>query len=240
MPCCFPWNAAGRLPRHSSSCVCRYGGLVDATPLLIIGSGGHAKVVIDIVTAMGGYEIVGLASNDDDPSRLVAGHRILSGLDYLESLTDRAGHFAMGIGGWTDNKDRRRAYEAAIDAGLQPVTVVHPATSISPSASIGPGCVVFPGAVLNTDASIGVDTIVATNSSIDHESTIGDHVLISAGVTIGARVTIGDRAALAIGCVVASRVKVGTDTLVAAGAVVVDDVPDGAKVYGLPARSREA
>ncbi len=219
--------------------VCRYREPVGPTPLLIIGSGGHAKVVIDIIEAMGGYEIIGLASDDSDPSRLVAGHRILSDLAGLETLTGSAHHFAMGIGGWTDNEDRRRAFEMAVGIGLEPVTVVHPTAHVSPSAHIGAGCALLPGAVLNTEACIGVDTIVATNSSVDHESAVGDHVLISVGVTVGAHVTIGDAALLGMGCTVASRVRVGAGALVAAGAVVVDDLPDGARVYGVPARPRQ-
>ena len=87
--------------------VCRYRGTVDPTPLLIIGSGGHAKVVIDIVDAIGGYEIVGIVSDDDSPSRLVAGHRILSDFSGLPAFLDEGiRHVAIGIGGWTDNEKR--------------------------------------------------------------------------------------------------------------------------------------
>lgn len=203
---------------------------------MILGSGGHAKVVIDILRAMGGHEVVGCIYDDTDPSRIVAGVPIIDGADRIETLADEGLSVAIGLGGWTDNTERAALFTRAADLNLDIVTAIHPRAYIAPSASVGRGSVVFPGATVCVDATIGENVIVATNSSIDHESVIGDHVLISAGVVIGSHVSVGHGTLLAIGATVASYIDVGDRSLIAAGSVVVDDVPPGTSVRGLPAR----
>jgi sugar O-acyltransferase (sialic acid O-acetyltransferase NeuD family) len=203
--------------------------------IVILGSGGHAKVVIDILRAMGGFHVLGCIADDSDPDRLVSGVPIIGRAECVESLAGEGHCAAIGVGGWADNKDRIEVFERAVASGVEIVTAIHPQAHVSPSAVIGRGSVIFPGATIGTEAVVGQNVIIATNSSVDHESQIEDHVLISAGVSIGAHVTLEWAALVAIGATVASGVTVGCESLVAAGAIVIHDVPEGASVRGVPA-----
>jgi len=208
------------------------------TPVVVLGSGGHAAVVIEILEAMGGYEIAGLLWDDDRPGHMVLGHRVIGGeADWTHALERGVAHAAVGLGGWTDNAARRDLFLRARAAGFQVVTPIHPDASVSPSAAVGPGSTVCAGVVVNTGAVIGDDVILAAGATVEHDARVGDHTLISNGAHIGAAATIGSGAVIAIGAVVAGRVTVGADALVSAGAVVVDDVAPGVTVRGVPARS---
>jgi UDP-perosamine 4-acetyltransferase len=208
-----------------------------AESLLVLGSGGHAGVVIDIVDAVGGYEIIGMASDDDDPSRIVAGRPILSDLDGMGRFrAEGIRHVAIGIGGWTDNEARRTVYEEAVGLGFDPVTLVHPSASVAPGAAVGRGSVICAGAILATGVKVGENSIVYHGATVDHETVIGDHVLISSGATVGGRVAVGDGSLIALGATVCTDVTVGPESLVGAGAVVIRDVAAGTRVFGVPAR----
>lgn len=206
--------------------------------VVILGAGGHALVVIDILRYSTDVQIVGCIADGADSLTDVAGVPLLGSMDRLESLHREGLAVAMGVGGWTDTVGRRRIHERAASAGVEIISAIHPGAHVSPSAKVDPGCVIFAGAVVNPGASLGRNVVVATNSSIDHETTIGDHTLISAGVTIGANCRIDSDCLVAIGATVASRITIGRNSLVGAGAVVVGDVAENASVIGVPARQR--
>jgi UDP-perosamine 4-acetyltransferase len=207
--------------------------------VVILGTGSHAKVVVDIIEAMGRYEIVGLLWHDTDPSRLVRGYPIIGNeTDWPRLLEQGIRHAAIGLGGWTDNRDRRELYTRALKAGFEIVTAQHPSAVVSQSASIGRGSTLCAGSVVNTEVAIGVNSILAIGAMVEHEAHIGDHVLLSNGVNVGGRAAVQDGALIATGATIVGGVTIGAGALVAAGAVVVSDVEPGARVFGAPARPR--
>lgn len=207
------------------------------TPIVVLGSGGHAAVVVEAIEAIGGYEISGLVWPDDRPGREIAGYRVIGDEGSWPDLIG-AGirHAAIGIGGWDGNAERRRLFARATAAGFEIVTIVHPAASISPSASVAAGSTICSGVILNTRVSVGRNVVIAVGATVEHDASIGDHALVSNGAHIGARAVVGEEALVAIGAVVAGRVTIGAGAVVAAGAVAVDDVPAGVQVRGVPAR----
>ena len=210
------------------------------TPIVVLGAGGHAKVVIEILEAVGGWKIEGLISDKADPTRTVAGYHIIGGdADWARIIDSGITHAAMGLGGWTDNQARWDLFERAAAAGFQLVSAVHPSAIVSPSVRIGEGSMVSPGAILHAEVEIGRNTIILPGSTIDHETVIGDHVLVATGVTVGAQVEIGNGAFLAISSAVTSRTRIGAGALVAAGAVVIADVEAATTVFGIPAKPRD-
>lgn len=204
--------------------------------VVLLGSGGHARVVVEILRMMHEVDIVGVVTADRNVSEF-SGAPVLGQDEVLPRLLDDGvALFAMGVGGFRSNDLRAEVFERTVELGLVPVSPTHPAAEVSPSASVGRGSVLFAKAVLNPAVRLGRNTIVATGATVDHDTVVEDHVLVSAGVTVGACVTIRERALLAIGSTVVSGVEIGRGALVAAGAVVIRNVPDGAAVAGVPAR----
>lgn len=206
--------------------------------IIIIGSGGHAKVVIDILNQYHDYQIFGVTSNSLELGSTFFGCRVIGSDEILTTLNNNDYLIAMGIGGYRNNDLRIRLFKMIKQLGYRFINVIHPSAIISKSSVLGEGVVVFPGVVINTEVKIGNNSIIATGSTIDHESIIGDNVLISAGVTIGAYTEISDNCLVALGAKVISGVKVGQNSLIAAGAVVVNNINDGDIVFGVPAKKK--
>lgn len=196
---------------------------------MVLGAGGHAKVVIATLQAAG-WEVAG--AYDDDEARW--GEEVL-GVPIRGALVEARGADVEGaVLGIGSNRDRRRI---AGELDLSWVAAVHPSAVVHPSVQVGPGTVVFAGAVIQPDAEIGRHAIVNTAASIDHDCRVGDFVHVAPGCRLGGGVTVGEGALLGIGSAVLPGVEVGAWATVGAGAAVVRPVADGATVAGVPARS---
>lgn len=205
--------------------------------IIIVGDGGHAKVVIDIIQEMNCYEIIGITSNNN--INRFCGYPVLGNDDILSDYLKKGiNNIALGIGGFKDNIHRTELYNKFSGLGFNIINAIHPNTVISKSVDIGNGVVVFPGVVLNAEVKIGNNVIIATGSTIDHETIIESNTLVSAGVTIGANALIGEGSLCALGSKIVSGVTIGKNCLVAAGAVVVNDIDDNSVVCGIPAKKR--
>lgn len=199
----------------------------------VIGGGGHAKVVLATLAALG---VAVEAVLDDDP-RLV-GTRLL-GVEVggpagrLAAMEVRRAVVAVG-----DNRARRRLVErlqAEVPDVLW-VSATHPAAVVHETVALGPGSVVFAGAVVQPEAAIGAHVIVNTAASVDHDCRLGDFVHVAPGARLAGGVEVGEGAMLGIGCQVMPGVRIGAWATVGAGATVIGDVGDGSTVVGTPAR----
>ncbi len=210
------------------------------TEIIIIGSGGHAAVVIDIIHQMTTFTIYGVTSLSLKKGSSFCGYPVLGDDSVLEDITTQTGitHLAMGIGGFKDNIHRTKIYNELKSKGFIFINAIHPFSSISSTAKIGEGVTVYPGAIINTEVKIGNNVIIATGASIDHETTIEENVLISSGSVIGAYTLIKNGTMIALGSKIISGLIIGSNSLIAAGAVVVNDVPDNSRVYGVPAKAK--
>ena len=198
--------------------------------LLLWGAGGHAKVVLDIASAMRAFTDICFV--DDDPEKQGQSFRglpIISG----SRLSGWSGSFLIAIG---DNRIRAARYRAASGAGLCAATLVHPSAIVSPSAAIGEGTVVMPGAVINADARVGRNSIVNTGAIVEHDCVVGDHAHIAPRVALGGAVKVGDFALIGSGAVALPGAVIGENAIVGAGAVVLEGAPASATVAGVPAR----
>lgn len=203
--------------------------------IVVYGTGGHAKVVLDAIEKSGAYTVVGLV---DDNVKLAgemrAGYRVLGGSAILQRLiVEGVKGMIVAIG---DNLRRRAVFDVARAAGFELIAAIHPSSLLGNRVTIGAGSVLIAGVVVNVDAEIGDNVIVNTSASVDHECRIGAHVHLSPGVRLAGRVTVGELTHIGIGAVVLPNLIIGKHCIVGAGSVVREDVPDGMVVAGNPAR----
>jgi len=201
---------------------------------LIMGAGGHSKVVIDALIKMH-PDYSSIRVLDDDVKK--HGKRLLNILiespDVFFSENSHSTWACIAIG---DNKIRAQKYEFWKAAGAQFLSVIHPGSTISPFSNINLGSVIFAGAVINPDAKIGFNNIVNTGTIIEHDCVLEDHVQVATNATLCGGVVLKEGAMIGAGAVILPGVQIGRYAVIGAGAVVTDSVPDGAVYIGVPAR----
>jgi sugar O-acyltransferase (sialic acid O-acetyltransferase NeuD family) len=198
--------------------------------LIVVGAGGHAKVVVASARAAG-FRVVALV----DDARPRWGDQLLGVVVSGPTepvLQDPRAQVVLAIG---DNAARRRLAAAA---RCRFVSVIHPSAIVDPTVLLGAGSVVFAGAVIQPDTAIGAHAIVNTAASIDHDCVLGEGVHVAPGARLAGNVTLGDEVFLGIGTVVIPGITIGARTVVGAGAAVVRDLPADAIAVGVPARAR--
>lgn len=194
------------------------------TKLRIIGAGGHGKVVADTAEASGYSNIAFL--DQLWPEHTNNGRWKVIG---KPAKLDVKMFCALG-----NNNIRARIFEE-YHLTDSPV-LIHPSVILSPTVKMGIGTLVVAGSVVNADTSIGRGTILNTACSVDHDCLIGDFVHISPGAHLGGGVRVGDGAWIGMGAVMREGIRIGKNVIVAAGAAVVNDIEDGVRVGGIPAR----
>jgi sugar O-acyltransferase (sialic acid O-acetyltransferase NeuD family) len=195
--------------------------------IIVVGGGGHAKVVIATVRAAGG-DVVGVY--DDNQARW--GQELL-GAPIKGPIPEKAIEEGPAIIAIGDNHARRATAER-IEAEW--VTVCHPDAVVHPTVSLGPGTVVFAGGVIQPDTTIGVHAIINTAASIDHDCVLGDYVHVAPGVSLCGGVTLGNGVLMGVGAKASPLVRIGEGAIVGAGTVCIEDVASGTTVVGAPAR----
>ena len=192
----------------------------------IIGLGGHAKVVADIIQKSE-QKITGVW--DDNP--LVHSFMQYKVLGNIEAFkVQKAKHFIIAIGNNRIRKKMASLFEPC------DVNAIHPSSEIAITAKIGFGNVFLPNVSINADAIIGNHVILNTNASVDHDCVIADYVHISPQVGIAGNVQVGEGTQIGIGAAVIQGIKIGRWATIGAGAVIIRDIPDYAVVVGNPGR----
>lgn len=202
--------------------------------IVIIGSGGHGHVMLDVLRRQGLGEVVGFL---DDREELLhtatrGGVPVIGSTDWQTLPRGVAEAFVVAIG---SNEIRRKKYDGGIEAGLRPWQAVHPSATIAETAELGEGVQVVGGVIINPFAQIGSNIILNTGCTVDHDCRIGDHAFVAPGVNLGGTVHVGELAFIGIGAVVLPGIAVGEGAIVGAGAVVTKDVEPWTMVVGVPA-----
>ncbi|WP_234958792.1 acetyltransferase [Sporanaerobacter sp. PP17-6a] len=203
----------------------------NMSKIMILGAGGHGKVVAEIAKLMNKWdEIVFL--DDNKSLHEVNSYKVIGTLsDYL-IYKDRYQYAFVAIG---DNKLRLKLIKNMMKNGISIPILRHPFTSISDNCKIGQGTVIMAGSIINTNSIIGKGCIINTSSSIDHDCILEDGVHVSPGVHIGGTVHIGKFSWICIGSSIINNITVGNNVVVASGSTVTKNVPDNVMIAGVPA-----
>lgn len=204
-----------------------------AHQIILIGGGGHALVVADVARACG-VQLAG--AHDDDPGCVLCRRGRATHRGTLEQLPAASGwewsrRWILALG---DIQRRRLCLGRLNPAHAE--TLVHPSACVGPSAVVGGGVLVGPGVVVNADARVEPHAILNSACVVEHECEVGENSHVAPGAVLGGRVRVGRDTLVGLGSRVLPGVTIGDRVVVGAGAVVVRDVPDGARVRGVPAR----
>lgn len=199
-------------------------------PVIIVGGGGHARVLIDVLLLQSA-EIIGISDPALEPgSHGPFGLAVLGDNEAISDYPPDSVELVNGIGSTHSTLKRRQVYELFCARNYRFASIIHPSAIIAREVSVGDGVQIMAGSVIQTGTVIGCNTIINTGAKIDHDCRIGDHVHIAPGAVLSGGVVIDDCSHIGAGASVIQSVHIGRDCLVGAGTVALRDAPDGAKV----------
>jgi UDP-perosamine 4-acetyltransferase len=207
-------------------------------PLIIVGGGGHARVLVDLLRRQG-REILGFT----DPCE---GRPAIQGIPWLGD-DERIFHFnpehvrlVNGVGSTGSTRSRRAIYARCRERQFVFERVTDPSAVIAGDVTVAEAAQILAGVIVQPGSRIGANTILNTRASIDHDCQIGPHVHVAPGAVLSGGIQVGEGAHVGVGATIIQGIRIGRESIIGAGAVVIRDVPDGVTVMGVPARVRES
>lgn len=203
-------------------------------PLIVIGAGGHAGVLLDTLLSQSG-QIIGITCPDR------AGHYIfdipiIGNDDLIFHYSPNDIYLVNGIGMMPGKSTRFQLYERFKNHGYSFAKVIHPSAVIASNVKLLAGVQIMAGVIIQTGVVINENSIINTRVTIDHDSFIAQHVHLSPGVTIAGDVSIGEGTFVGAGATIIQGIRIADHCTIAAGSVVTQNIPAGATAMGIPAR----
>lgn len=203
--------------------------------IILIGAGGHCKVIADIIKSTNEYEIIGITDNDAKGS--VLNIPIIGDDSILNNIYRKGIDYAfIAIGALNNINSRNIIYANLKKIGFKLPVLIHRNAMISQFSSIGEGTCVMAGAMVNPGANIGMNCIINTGSVIEHDCKIGYNTHISPNVSIAGGVNIGFNSHIGIGSCIIQKINIGNNVTIGAGSVVINDIKDLSLAVGVPAK----
>jgi UDP-perosamine 4-acetyltransferase len=200
--------------------------------IIVVGAGGHAKVCIELLQAMG--EHVAYCLGQEGGTKHCLGIPVLQGDDQLYPLREK-GYWKVFIA-LGDNHLREFLATLAIDQGFQMVNAISPQAIISPSVRLGKGIAIMAGAVINAEVAIADLAIINTGTSVDHDCQIGYAAHLAPQCVLAGNVRVGNHSFLGVGCKVIPEIEIGEKATLGAGSVIISNIKRGVTAVGVPAR----
>ncbi|TBL73009.1 acetyltransferase [Paenibacillus thalictri] len=210
---------------------------MNNAPVIIIGGGGHAKVLADCLRLQS-CRIMGFT--DWDETALIPGVKRLGDDSFLQQVEPSQVHLVNGIGSVRSLELRKNIFDRFKALGFHFINIIHPSVLIANDVDLAEGTQIMAGAIIQPGCQIGCNTIVNTKVSLDHDCRISAHVHISPGSTLCGGVIIDESVHIGAGSTLIQNIHIGAQSLIGAGSVVIKDVSPGQKVFGVPAKVKEA
>lgn len=211
---------------------------MNATPLVVVGSGGFGRELLtwwlDFPSFGKQWDLLGCASLEADLELLRELKCAWLGGDVRAIEIASGAHFSIAI---ADPRLRQRLVQQYLGGGLHPATLIHPTAQIGKTVTVGEGTIVSSGVRATTNVAVGRYVQIDRGAEIGHDSVLGDYsvvhprAVVSGGAQLGTGVMVGSNAT------VLPHVKIGASARIGAGAVVTRNVPAGTTVSGVPARA---
>ena len=204
-------------------------------PVIIIGAGNHAKVLLDILLEQN-IKVIGFADKNIAKGTLIYDIPVIGDDSVYQDYKTNEVELVNGIGSIGKTALREYFFSSLKEKGFTFKSVIHPSAIISKRAELGEGVQILAGTVINIETVIGDNSIINTKSSIDHGCIIGKHCHIAPGCSFSGCVTVGDCSHIGTGASIIQGIKIGSNVLIGAGSVVIHDIKDNVKAYGVPAK----
>lgn len=199
--------------------------------VVIVGAGGHGKVVADALASRG-LGIRGFVDPSISVGTRVGGYTVLGDDSWLAD--NPSALVCLGVGATKDVSLRERIFGSLTDRNV--IGCTHATAIIGTATKIHATAQVLAGCIINHSAFVGANTVLYTGSIIEHDCVIGEHSYLSPRVTLCGGVKIGARVFIGAGATVLPSVSIGDGATIAAGAVVTEDVDANRTVMGVPAK----
>jgi len=205
-------------------------------PVILIGAGGHAKVLIASLLLLR-REIIGIAeAKIEKQSELLWEIPIIGADEAIKKFGSEEIELVNGLGSVGSPHRRMEIYQRFKKEGYRFAGVVHPSALIMRDVELGEGVQIMAGAIIQPGCRIGDNAVINTGAILDHDCIIGEHTHIAPGSVLSGGVRVGTASHVGTSATVIQGIEVGENVVIGAGAVVIKNIPDGVKVVGVPAR----
>lgn len=212
--------------------------MLEQKKVAIIGGGGHAAVLADVLRLVG-HHVLGCTAPTERDVRVELPWLGTDG-DFIANGDSAGVWMVNGIGMIRSGELRESLFHRYESAGYRFLTIVHPSATVSGSALLEAGSQVMAGAIVQAYAVVGSNSIINTRASVDHHTKIGSHVHVAPGATICGDVQVGESAFIGAGATIIHGIRIGQAVTVGAGAVVIKNVSDNQSVIGIPAKEKSS
>jgi len=202
--------------------------------LAIYGAGGQGRVLLRLAREINKSRWDEIVFVDDVISeRNVMGHKVYPFTELTKTFEAEMIEFVISLG---EPEFRRSLFERVKKAGYRFSAPLDPNEENFKYNNFGKGVVVSNNVLMPNNADIGDNVYIANNASIGHDTKIGKHSFIACHAVIGGNCSIGEGSFIGLNATIKDRIKIGSNVIVSIGACVFNDLPDGAKAIGNPAR----
>ncbi|MBA6263212.1 acetyltransferase [Colwellia sp. Bg11-12] len=200
--------------------------------LIIIGAGGHGRVVADCAQQLGKYSKIFFLDDCFNEKKENSEWTVIGLVKDFPQYIDEA-DFVVAFG---NNRLRKDILMQLKKEKASIVSLIHPSAVVSPHTFIGKGVVVFANAVINIGATIADGCIINTAATVDHDCELHQCVHVSPGVNIAGGVHIAQLSWIGIGSTIVEYITLADNTQVGAGAVVTQSTQANSLYLGIPAK----
>jgi len=205
-------------------------------PVIVIGAGGHARVLISSLKAMQ-RELIGITEADANKLGVsISGIPIIGNDETILPYKPDSIKLVNGIGSVSSTQKRKDIYDKFKKDGYSFASVIHPIAAVMDDVLLGEGVQIMVGAIVQTGCAIGDNVIINTGAIIDHDCIIGNHTHVAPGAVLSGGVQIGEMAHIGTSATIIQGIKIGEGAIIGAGAVVIKDIPANVMAAGVPAR----